>query len=443
MRIRFLVAGCVVALGACFDEPTPPRGIQIGGTEYNMNLSLPASVRLPSSTSALFSRVVGTSTIIDSLIITAANLKELEAPAQYQYWIVNATTKAAWPITHSLRLTRTDSAFVNGALSTSTTVTNRGPSAFFPGAKFNNAIRFKVANGAGADTIGLTGHFLVLTIQQDTAAPAYTATTPKILWHRIRNPVTNAAIPNPPATFGSLRNISDSSRYVAQGFGRSAFWDRDRDGILHLSALVIGLPQPPVGYYYQPYARDSRTGAASRFGALTEKNTDSSLANADLAPAQGTLVQLPDARFRVRDDSLICTYGECASSRFTAFSEVQLVLEPKLADMDYPNATVTLQGPIPTLLTKRRAADGIVSVTVTRASAPSFLATVALYGAGTGSLIQTRTTNAQGKAVFTAVPSGPVDVRVFPPVGVTSSAVTQRITVTAGSDTTQVAVTLP
>ena len=443
MRHRLALFVSLIALGACFDEPTPPRGIQIGGTEYNMNLSLPSPIRIPTATSTVFSRTVTGVVIVDSIIVTATGLKELVEPARYQFWVLNGLTNTAWPVTHSLRLTRTDTSFSNGALTTSTLVTNRGNAPFFPGAKFHTAMRFKVANGAGADTIGQSGGFLVLTIQQDSTTPAYTPTTPKMLWFRFRNQVTNAVIAAPAGSFGSLRAIVDSSRYVAQGTGRSAFWDRNRDGVLHFSALAIGLPQPPVGYYYQPYARDAETGTGSRFGMLREKHSDSSLMAADLAPARGTLVQLPDARFGVRDDSLQCTFGSCAATRFTSFSVVQLVLEPKVGDQSYPNLTVSLQGTIPKLLTDRRAEDGIVAVTVTRATGgtPVFLATVALFGAGTNTLLQTRATDADGEAVFTGVPSGPVDIRVYPPTGLTSPSVAQRITVIAG-DTVNVAMQL-
>ena len=441
--------GAVFTSAACFGDITPPRGVQIGGTEYNMNFAIPSPVRLPAATSVVSSRVVAGLRVVDSVIATATGLKELVDPARYQFWVVNGLTGAAWPVTHSLRLTRTDSAFSGGAPTTSTLITNRGNAPFFAGARFNNTIRFKVANGTGADTIGQSGSFLVLTIQSDSGAPAYTGTTPKLLWFRFRDQKNTAANTDdavfdaPAGTFGSLRSISDSTRYIAQGFGRSAFWDRERDTVLHFSALAIGLPQPPVGYYYQPYARDTRTGAAALFGGLREKHTDTSLVAADLAPARGTLVQLPDARFGVRDDSLQCTFGACGDTRFKSFTAVQLVLEPKVGDLSYPNLTVSLQGTIPTLLSNRRAKDGLVLITVTRAStgAAVFSATVALFGAGTGTLIQSTTTNAAGVALFTGVPSGPIDVRVFPPASVVSPSLFQRISVVAG-DTVDVPVQL-
>lgn len=449
MRSRLVVLTTAVASAACFGDITPPRGVQVGGTQYNMNLAVPSPVRVPTASSVVSSRLVGPLRIVDSIIVTASGLKELREPARYQFWILDGLSGVARPITHSLRLTRTDSAFNAGSVTTSTFVTNRGNAPFFSGAKFNNTIRFKIANGAGADTIGQDGSFLVLTIQADSGSPGYTDVTPKLLWFRFRDQKNTPSFADdvvfaaPAGSFGSLRNVSDSTRYAAQGFGRSAFWDRERDTVLHFSALAFGLPQPPVGYYYQPYARDTRTGAAALFGALREKRTDTSLVSADLAPARGTLIQLPDARFSVRDDSLQCTFGDCGDTRFKSFTTVQLVLEPKNADLSYPNLTVSLQGTIPTLLSSRRAKDGVVTVTVTRTStgSPVSAATVALFGAGTGTLLQSRITDATGVAEFPGVPSGPVDVRVYPPAGVTSPSSVQRVTVMAG-DTVAVAVQL-
>lgn len=447
MRNRLLLLIPVMALAACFDEPTPPRGIQIGGTEYNMNLSLPAPVRLPAATSTVFFRTVGGLQVVDSIIATATALKELVDPARYQFWVVNGLTGAAWPVTHSLRLTRTDTAFTAGALTTTTVVTNRAAAPFFPGAKFNNSVRLKVANGAGADTIGQNGSFLVLTIQADSNAPAYMATTPKPLWFRFRNQqntpllTDDAVFAAPVGVFGSLRAIADSTRYIAQGFGRSAFWDRERNKVLHFSALAFGLPVPPIGYYYQPYARDTRTGAAARFGRIREKRSDSLLTNADLVPAQGTLVQMPDVRFSVREDSLACTFGSCAQARFTSFTNVQLVLEPKAGDTSYPNLSVILQGSIPTLLTTRRPKEGTVAVSVLNGTTGVFAATVAIFGAGTGALITSKTTDPQGNAIFAAIPSGPVDVRVYPPGALVATTPLQQVTVpVAGTVTVTFAV---
>jgi hypothetical protein len=436
MRNRLLLLAPVVALAACFDEPTPPRGIQIGGTEYNMNLSLPTPVRLPAATAAVSFRTVTGLQVVDSIVVTATGLKELTGTSAYQFWVVNGLTGTAWPVSHLLRLTRTDTAFNAGALTTSTVVTNRpGASPFFTGAKFNTTMRLRAGSNVGVDTVGQSGAFLVLTIQADSNAPAYTATTPKFLWFRFRNQqntaslLDDAVIAAPPGIFGSLRNISDSTRYVAQGFGRSAFWDRNRDAVLHFSALAFGLPVPPIGYYYQPYARDTRTGAASRFGRLREKRSDSLLTNADLVPAQGTLVQMPDVRFGVREDSLACTFGSCGQARFTSFTNVQLVLEPKLGDPSYPNISVILQGTIPTLLTLRRPKEGTVTVSVMNGTSGVFAATVAIFGSGTGALIASRTTDPQGNATFNLVPSGPVEVRVYPPSPLVATTPVQQATV--------------
>lgn len=439
-----------VATAGCFDDLTPPRGEQIGGTQYNMNMSVPSPVRVPAgATISISTRTVAGVLTTDSVRVTVTGLKELQAPWRYQWYIVNGLTGAAWPIPYTATITRTDTSFNAGAVTTSTATSTRGTSQFFEGAPFNTSVRFKVQNAAAPDTIGNSGSHLVLTIQNSTA-PAFTLTTPKMLWIRFRDqrgtaPVNDdIVVAAPVALFGTFRSEQpDSSRpWGAQGTGRAAFWDREGDAVLHFSALAFGLPQPPVGYYYQPWVRDARTGGAGSFSELRDPVADTSLMNADLRPVQGTLAELARARFSVHESAIACTYGVCSGTRFHDFTNVQLVLEPKAGVTSYPNWTVALQGTLPSLLTNRRAAAGTIRARVTQGGSGYANATVAIYGAGTSTLISARPTNLTGDAVFDGLPAGPVDVRAYVPSPATVSPTPQRVTVIA-RDTVTVAFTVP
>ena len=451
IALRALVPALVLAgSAACFNDLTPPRGEQVGGTLYNMNLSVPSPVRVPTGTAISVSTrtVLGVLTV-DSIRVTVTGLKELAGTARYQWYVVNGLTGAAWPIRYAAVITRTDTTFNAGAVTTTTTNTTRNLTQFFEGAPFNTSVRFRILNLPAPDTIGLTGSYLVLTIQESTA-PAFTATTPKMLWIRFRDQRGTAAVNDdvvvgtPVALFGTFRSEQpDSSRpWGAQGTGRAGFWDKERDTVMHFSALAFGIPQPPVGYYYQPYVRDTRTGAAGRFGELLDPVADTSLLNADLRPVQGTLAELTSARFGTHESSLGCTYGECPLRRFQDFTNVQLVLEPKAGVTTYPNWTVALQGTIPSLLTNRRIAAGSIRAQVTRGTAGFPNATIALFGSGTSNLISARPTDATGTAVFDGVPAGPVDVRAFVASPNTVAPASQRVEVIA-RDTVTANFTVP
>jgi hypothetical protein len=84
------------------------------------------------------------------------------------------------------------------------------------------------------------------------------------------------------------------------------------------------------------------------------------------------------------------------------------------------NVTVALQGNIPDLLTNRRDLSGAIAVTALKGSTPVEGATVVVYGAGTTTVIATKVTNPEGKATFSNVPVGLVDIRIFPPSGYTA-----------------------
>ena len=446
MRALALGAAACAAASACFDDVTPPRGEQIGGTQYNINLSVPSPIRVPASSGVnTYSRVVTGTLIVDSVRLTLSGLKRLAPSAGYQFFVVNGQTGAAWPIRHTARITRTDTSFSSGVVTTSTVTTTRASARAFEGAPFNTTVQFVIRNGAAPDTIGLGGAWLVLTIQADTNAPAFGPTTPKMFWLQFRNqgattaPTDDTPIAVPVGRFGTFRpERPDSSRlWTPQGTGRGAFWDRERDTVLHFAGLAFGLPQPPIGYYYQPYARDAATGAAAPFGMLRGQVTDASLIDADLAPAQGTLAQLPTARFEMIDTGLTCSHGTCPSTpRIHDFTAIQLVLEPKLGDPTFPNQTVALQGIIGSLLTSRRARAGVVVATVMQGTTPVQNASIAVYGTGTTTLIASGATGADGRAVITGVASRPVDVRAFVATGTVTPA-SQTVEVPPG-DTARV-----
>ncbi|MGI8498937.1 MAG: carboxypeptidase-like regulatory domain-containing protein [Gemmatimonadaceae bacterium] len=422
-------APLLALVGACFGDTTPTG--RVGGTEYNMNLSVPSPVRLPAASVTVKSRTVLGVPTVDTITLVASLLKPLTGKARYQLYLVNALDSSARPIVATVSTTRTDSGFAGAAVVTTPVMTSLGVQRFFNGAPFNTTTTLRITSLGGADTIGVTSGFVVVTIQSDTSGPAYAPATPKPLWFRFRDqkgtttPTDDAIIAAGSASFGFF-NVPGASRiFAAQGYGRSAFWDRAANGKLTLAALAIGLTQPPPGYYYQPAAVDARTGTILAFGTLVDATTGASLREADSTTVTGVVAQLPNARFTVADDSL--------GKPFTAFTAIQLLLEPKAGDPSVPSATNALQGTVPSLLTTRRAIAGTITATVTRNTAGVPGVTVVVYGRGNSTVIASKLTDTTGTAVITNIPSGSVDVRIFPPTGLTAPAPIQRgVTVPPG-----------
>ena len=91
---RFAFAALLPLLAACFEDGAPTS--QVGGTQYSLRLAVPSPVRVPSGGVSIFQRSPTTLRVIDSVTITnLALLEPLEAPARYQFWVVNALDGSA------------------------------------------------------------------------------------------------------------------------------------------------------------------------------------------------------------------------------------------------------------------------------------------------------------------------------------------------------------
>ncbi|MEJ7810435.1 MAG: hypothetical protein WKG32_08480 [Gemmatimonadaceae bacterium] len=393
-----LIAGCL-----SYDSPTE----RVGGTQYNMPLSVIAPLRLPSLADTIRSSGTGTAPrIVDSILATARFLKPLSGNARYQLYLVSALDGSARPALATVIESRVDTNRATGAVTTTRT-TLPGRSSFYKGAPFNTVTSFRIGSGGVADTAIQNGAFFVVTIQADSAAAKYDSLTPKPLWFQFRNQsgtptlTDDVVTPFPAASFGFFDAPGRSRVYSAQGRGRGAFWDRTGDGRLVYSALAEAITLPPPGYYYQPYVRDS-TGKGIAFGSLVDAATGRSLFDADTTRVTGFVAQLPNALFGVREDSLGQTFT------FSDYNTIQLSLEPKRADLSFPSGMAVLQGNISPLTLRAR--RGVLNVLVRGGTGASGVA-VTVCRTGTTTQLTTGLTDAAGRVVLRS-PVGMVDVRI-------------------------------
>ena len=445
MRALALAAALVLTGAACFDEGAPTS--QVGGTQFNLRFAVPSPVRVPAGAVAIFQRTPTTQRIIDSVQVNNLSLLEpLRPPARYQFWVVNQLDNSARPVRISVSRIVTDTLLgATGAITTDVDTIVDGARDFYAGAPFNTVARIKIGPAQSADSVGQRAAFLVLTIQADSAAPAFTATTPKPLWFRLRDQrntdvITDDVISaNGNLTFGTFESATRQRPFGAQGFGRGAIWDQFADGRLFLSALAFGITQPPLGYHYVPVARNDSLGRVTRLGELVDANTGESQFDADLRPVPGNVAQMPDVRFRARDDSLGCSVsGGCTHPGLSSERVFQLLMEPKLGFDSIYGVTSVLQGNNNLqLVDTRERARGTVTVRAVRGGAPVVGAVVALYGAGSTTVLASGVTGDEGEISFGAIPAARIDARIFPPAGTTIADPYQRnVAVESGAEVT-------
>ena len=430
-RLAILALPVVAALAAaCFAGETPTE--QIGGTQYGMLLNLVTPVRVPTM------QVTATATTqptLTQIVARLTNFKPLVAPAAYQFYAVGGSAGDTVPVVATLSRIRNDSvANATGGVTVTRTVTALGTSSFFTGTENNDTL---VATFAGAQFGGTSRRVLVVTIQANQAAPSYTASTPQPVWFNYRaaaggNVITTAGT----ALFGNF-DLATPRPFSGSGRGRSAFWDINRDGHLVYQAIVEVITQPPRGYYYKGWLRDSRTRRAFATSDMVD-NAGNSLRDADLMTIPGSVAQIPVGRFGITEADV----GQPLSS----FDGVHLVLEPKLGVDSIHGLATVLQGVVGDTLGLRGL--GAVEVVVTRGgTALGGVSVVVVPKAGTAPIGQPRpaTTSSdeatKGRTIITAIPAGEVELIVTPTTG---SAPATRPTVTViPKDTVTVTVTLP
>lgn len=423
-------------LAACFEDDIPTK--QIGGTEYGLLLSVQSPSRMPAA--SFTARIpTGQPTTLDSLFVNLTNFKTLAQASSYQFYAVGSGAGDTVPVAARLFLIHVDSTVsAAGAVTATRTVTPIGTSSFFRGIGPADTLQ---ARFPGAQFGGTSRRFLVVTIQNDSAAPAFTEATPRPLWIEYRtttapglNVVTTGS-----GVFGRFDvDATKQYRFVAGGRGRSAFWDRDARGDYVFSAIVENVTQPPLGYYYQPWLRDTRTGRAVRFGELRD-TLGASLRNADLLPTTAGFNQLPVGRFQTTQEEI----GQSLAS----FDGVHLVLEPKLGDQTLVLSTVLVGTYGDTLLTRGMGAIRVVSRRGGAAVGSATVVAVPVGGrAPVGSPIPATTSDTtlgasiKGEAIISRIPAGQVDLYLTPKDGTALDP--RRVTVVA-RDTVDVIFDLP
>lgn len=428
-RLVLALPAAVVLGAACFASDAPTE--QVGGTQYGMLLNPVSPVRVPT----MQVTTTGSGATLTQIVARLTNFKRLVEPAHYRFYAVGGGAGDTVPVSASISIIRHDSvANAAGGVTVTRTVFQAGNVSGFTGTENNDTL---VATFPGAQFGGTSRRFLVVTIQA-AATPTYTAATPQPVWYRYRNDAApnNVITGAGTALFGNFDLIAPRP-FSGGGRGRSAFWDRQRTGALDYQAIVEQITQPPRGYYYQGWLRDTRTRRAVALSELVD-NDGRSLRDADQLQIPGTVAQIPVGRFGATAQAV----GEPLQS----FDGVHLVLEPKLGvDSTHGLATV-LQGVVGDTLGLRGL--GAIEVVVRRGGADVGNARVVVVPVnGVVSVGQPRpaTTGTEGeqlgRTLVTGIPAGVVDVVVTAPTGATA-AVRSRTTVVR-QDTVTVTVTLP
>jgi hypothetical protein len=431
-RLAIVAVPVVVALAAaCFAGDTPTE--QIGGTQYGLLLNVVSPIRVPTMQ---VTASATTQPTLTQVVARLTNFKPLVAPAAYQFYAVGAGAGDTVPVAATLSRIRNDSvANASGGVTVTRTVTAVGTSGSFAGTANNDTL---VATFAGAQFGGTSRRVLVVTIQANGATPTFTAATPQPVWFAYRataggNVVTAAGT----SLFGNF-DLTQPRPFSGNGRGRSAFWDRNADGHLIYQAIVEQLTQPPRGYYYQGWLRDTRTRRAYQMSDLVD-NAGHPLFDADLMSIPGSVAQIPVGRFGITETDV--------GQPLNAFDGVHLILEPKLGvDSVHALATV-LQGIVGDTIGLRGL--GAIEVVVKKGTDDVGAASVVVVprggvvGIGQPKPATTATSGAtKGRTIITALPAGPVELIVTPPAGMTAPATRPVVTVLP-RDTVTVTVTLP
>ncbi len=435
-RHTFLVLGTLAGVLACSEDGTAtPQG----GQAFDAPFTAVAAVRYPSIVARGYGRTVNNAAVVDSIVGEVALMKQLDARARYQFYLVNGLDSSATPVSHRQWIVRTDTLLdANGNLTTPVD-TNRtaGVRDFWRGGFFGQKLRFAVTLSA-TDSVQQRGAWLVLTIQADTSRTAYNDSTPRPLFVRFRDqkgtPTRDDDAITPDTLrggFGEFLSPARQTAFAAGGTGSLGFWDVISNGNPAIRVDFSGLRKPPRGYFYQPFIVDSLSGIAYAWGQVYNAAGEP-LANADL----GTDSILPVLRAVQASNEVI--------GKAEDYTRVDLVLEPKTSapalrtGLSIYSVMTVQRAQIPAALRSKRAALGIVNTIVTRgtqggAPAPNVGVVVQGPGLNFNTLLGNRNTDSTGTARFTNVPVGEVRVLAIPFGG---SIVETRATIMSGQTTT-------
>ena len=433
--------GCIAflslaALAGCGDDgAVTPKG----GQGFDAAFTPVASVRYPRIIARAFGRTVNNAAVVDSIVGEVSLMKQLDARARYQFYIVNGLDSTASPVSHRQWIIRTDTLLdANGGLN-SPVDTNRtaGVRDFWRGGFFGQKLRFAVTLSA-SDSVQQRGAWLVLTIQADSARTAFNDSTPRPLFVRFRDqkgtPTRDDDSVSPDTLRGSFGDFLSPARqatFSAGGTGTLSFWDVISNGKPAIRVDFAGLRKPPRGYFYQPYIIDSLSGIAYAWGQIYDAKGEP-LGDADL-----------------KSDSILTVLRAVQASNDVIgqaenYTRVDLIVEPKTGapllrtGLAIYSTMAVQQASIPAALRAKRAALGTVQTIVTRGTqggAPAPNVGVVLQGPGLNfnTLIGNRNTDSTGTARFTNVPVGEVRVIAIPFGG---AIVETRATVVSGQTAT-------
>jgi hypothetical protein len=436
-RILLLALPLGAALAAgCFEGDAPTE--QIGGTQFGMLLNVVSPTRIPVAQVRTFARAAAP-TVLDSMTVSFVNLKPLTAPAVYRFWAVGAGAGDTVPVTAVLSRIRNDSVVnqTTGVPAVARTVTALGTASSFSGTFNNDTV---VARFTGAQFGGTSRRFFVVTIETDPAATTFTSATPRPLWFAYRATAGGNVIVTPAAGTAALFGTFDvvaPRPFAGTGRGRSAFWDIRNDGHLEYRAVVEQITQPPRGYYYQGWLRDTRSRRAFRMSDMVD-NAGNSLRDADELVIPGTAAQLPVGRFGI-------TEAQAGGQPLSSFDGVHLILEPKRGIDTTHALTTVLQGIMGDTLGLRGL--GAIEVTALRNGQPvPGVGIVVVPDGATAGVGQPRPASTgssgatNGKVVIGAIPAGPVQLFVQAPTGMTPT--TPPAVTVLPRDTVAVTITL-
>lgn len=441
--LRLLALTGAAALAACSDDITQSP---VGGPAFEAQFAPVTPLRTPRLTARTWWRTTPDGPVVDSITGLVQFTKSLDGRARYRFYVVNGVDSTATPVAHLQVVERTDSILdANGNVQPQVRTTNNGLRDYWSGAAYGTVLRYRVTLSP-TDSVQQRTAFLVLTIQGDSLLPAYGATTPRPLWVRFRDQRGTQARGDDTVftadtlrgSYGTFRSPARQEVFAARGTGRVTLWDIFATDARRpvLSLEVNDLPRPPLGYFYQPYLADTRTGVFVPFGTAVDAS-NRALFNADTASADSVIAV---ARASFVPDTL--------TRHIREYTNVAWVLEPKTATVGLtnpvivPGATVALRADIPTAITSQRPAAGTVRVIVTRGlqagpGEPNVGVVVLGPGSDFNALLSSRNTDASGVASFGDIPSGRVRVVIVPPAGRTVVGSSEQFaTVPAGSDVT-------
>ena len=438
-RLTLTSLAAVALVAACSQDGTvTPQG----GGAFEAPFATVSPVRAPTIIAKAFGRTVNNAAVVDSIVGEVALMKQLDARARYQFYIVNGLDSTAVPVSHRQWIVRTDSLLdANGNLTlpvdTQPGLAQRNTAStikdYWRGGFFGQKLRFAVTLSA-SDSVQQRAAWLVLTIQSDSTNTKYNDSTPRPLFVKFRDQKgtptrdDDAVIPDTlRGSFGEFRSPARQTTFTATGTGSLLFWDVAKTGKPAIRLEFSGLRKPPRGYYYQPYIIDSLSGIVYAWG-QTYDAADKGLTDADLGA-----------------DSIIATLRAVQPSgdviaQAENYTHVHLILEPKTA-APLRNTPLTIysqmtvqRARIPDALRAKRAALGSVQVIVTKttlggAAAPNIGIVIQGPGLNFNTLLGNKNSDSTGTARFTNVPVGEVRVLAIPFGG---TLVETRATVVAG-----------